>query len=803
MKRVFSMVLAGVIAVSAMPVTAFAKDNVTATAKIVGMLEVTKAEVEANNSIINEVLGDVPELQIKVQEVTYKHTGTGVAPEEVDVTVSLDNAKFLDDQDLESLVSVRDDDNTWVIEGGESKKARLEVSVDENDADENEVTYTFNGNFEKDDVIVIDLYSVMEKTGEGRTATVSVESEMVNVDDLTYVSVMSKGLKASVKTVETVAVEEVAEISSRGLKIEAAVGNLPSELTLKLSKGFEFLNSCDGLKGDGYSITKKSDTELTVAVEEGRSEINIKGVDGINNGQGILIEATTAKVDDIASIKVSAKNFDSASIDVLKVVDYSVGMTIDEDEDVPVIYSGVGVDNYGLTDDSDHMSLEVTVQESFPGAWNMKKAFSFKLPEGVYVAEKTSNGSNGVEVTEAEGLYIGGKEASAEDVEAKFLKAYQDGDYVEFEFKRRTFDDVNTTTQSEPAKLTFTLALVADPTFEGEVDLTLTGDDIDEQTVTIAEFAKPYEVKAEQNDLKIDYRYTKIPTSITVTEAEAGLWKEKEAVFALNIEKGDVIQFEKDAAFTVNKESEMTLSDSTNKKNGTLAFQVKESSDEEAAVVTISDMELYLSRDIPAGFYDLLLTTSMEQGSDMDVSFSGKGSGVGYLDTVLFGGVEKDDYTVGDVADYDNVVKEGFINIVTGGRDEYGFTTKVVVPVGENYILSGENKIELDVPAYINDAGYTMLPVRAVANALGIDKNAVLWDQPTRTVTIMYGQRIITMTYGQKVIYVNGSALPASSAVEIKDGRTFLPMRDLATALGVLDIQWDSVNRTATLNGNQ
>ena len=53
MKRVFSMVLAGVIAVSAMPVTAFAKDNVTATAKIVGMLEVTKAEVEANNSIIN------------------------------------------------------------------------------------------------------------------------------------------------------------------------------------------------------------------------------------------------------------------------------------------------------------------------------------------------------------------------------------------------------------------------------------------------------------------------------------------------------------------------------------------------------------------------------------------------------------------------------------------------------------------------------------------------------------------------------------------------------------------------------
>ena len=55
----------------------------------------------------------------------------------------------------------------------------------------------------------------------------------------------------------------------------------------------------------------------------------------------------------------------------------------------------------------------------------------------------------------------------------------------------------------------------------------------------------------------------------------------------------------------------------------------------------------------------------------------------------------------------------------------------------------------------------------------------------------------------QKYVTVNSSALPASSAVEIKDGRTFLPMRDLATALGVTDITWDSATRTATLNGNQ
>ena len=792
MKRLLSLVLAGVMATSVMPVTAFAKGDVTATAKIIGMLEVTKAAVEENNKIINEVLGDMPELQIKIQDATYRHSGTGVVPEEMEVKVSLDNAKFLEDQDFESLITVLDDDRTRIISQGEAQTDRLSVSVEEDDIEEDEVTFTFTGNFEEDDVIAIDLYSVMDKITEGRTATVSVESDMVDVDDLVYLEIMSEGLKASVKEIETVAEDEIAAISSKGLKIEAAVGYLPSELTLKLNKGFEFAASADGLSGDGWSIEREDDNELTVSVDEKLEDITLKGIE---------IEATTAKVGDMATIKVSAKNFDSTTVEVMEVVDYTVELSVDEDEDLPLIYSGTGVDNYGLTDDSDHLSLEITVEESFPGAWNMKKAFSFQLPEGVYVAEANDSGKNGVEVTDVEGLYINGKEASADDVEAKFLTAYQNGDYLEFEFKRRTFDD--SSNQKDPIKLTFTLALVADPTFEGEVDLTLVGDDIDEQTVTIAEFRKAYDVKAEQNDLKIDYRYTKVPTDIVVTEAEAGLWEEKEAVFQFAIEKGDVMQFEKDATFTVNEESEMEVNDSTTKSSGKLAFQVKEGSDEEAAVVTISDLELYMSRDIPNGLYDLLLETSMEQGSDMDTSFSSKGSGAGYLNTVLFGGKENDDYYVGDVADYEEVAKEGFINVVTPGKDVEGFTTKVVVPVGESYILSGDNRIELDVPAYINQDGYTMLPVRAVANALGISTNAVLWDQPTRTVTIMHGQRIITMTLGQKVIYVNGSALPASSAVEITDGRTFLPMRDLATALGVTDITWDSVNRTATLNGNQ
>ena len=204
-----------------------------------------------------------------------------------------------------------------------------------------------------------------------------------------------------------------------------------------------------------------------------------------------------------------------------------------------------------------------------------------------------------------------------------------------------------------------------------------------------------------------------------------------------------------------------------------------------------------MSRNLAAGAYDLQLNTT---GSDefMKQAILAPAGVDAKEATVKYQHYNNDD-------SFDHVVKEGFVNIITAGRDQddASFTKKVVVPVGEKYIIAGEEQVALDVPAYISAAGYTMLPVRAVATALGINNNNVLWNQASRTVTILYGQRIITMVAGQKVVTVNGNTIPASATVQIKDGRTFLPMRDLATALGVTDITWDAATKTATMNGNQ
>jgi len=244
-----------------------------------------------------------------------------------------------------------------------------------------------------------------------------------------------------------------------------------------------------------------------------------------------------------------------------------------------------------------------------------------------------------------------------------------------------------------------------------------------------------------------------------------------------------------------------------------IAFGVDEESDDEVAVVTISGIELFMQRNIPAGAYDLEMTNNTAvqrynaqplfapdcQTTDLACSCTPSTAAATQGECTV---VTHDECFVADVADYSTVVKEGWINVVTAGRDQddASFTTKIVVPVGETTMYAGEKAITLDVPAYINANGYTMLPVRAVATALGINNDAVQWDQATKTVIIMYGQRIITMTAGSSVVYVSGTAIPAKSAVEIVDGRAFLGLRDLATTLGVAKIAWDPATNVATLN---
>lgn len=815
MKKFISMVMAAAMVISLVPATAFADTgSAKAVAKVIDSADIAK------NADEDAMKDKKTELQLKVDGDGQYATGT---TGEHKLTFTLDGAEFYGKDNTERATNIA---KLISVNNGNGSAVTVAVS----DVDKDSFKATLTGMLKDDAVITVKLGAAngitlnsaakatgikLKSTAVGKKATIAVEGDMVKSDDLTFAEVKDTGIKATVKKVAEVAEEETTALE-RELKIEANVGNFVKgqKFDLKLSGSFEFSKLADGTDYKVISSVKGEDKVTIMVNKDGLDTITIKAND-------MVIDANTAKAGTECKLTVKAvrptnkevnAEFAGAYADntdlvtgtfsdtadavvIAKVVGNTVTLSVDKDDDVPVIYSGVNVANYGITDDSDHEALEVTIKESAAGALDVKKAIKLDLPEGVYVTN--------VDITKDDNAYTAFSKGSSNTKidEDDFKEAYKKGDERGFEFARRTLVATDNEGINDKMELSFKLTLVAEPGFTGDVKLKLSGDAFDKaQEVTIAKFVSPYTVEAAQNDLIIDYRNTKVPTNVVVKEAEEGLWKKDQMDFNFNV---DYMTFESDATYTVDKDSDLEVKALKGTKMG---FKVTGESSDKAAAVTISDVSLYMSRSIAAGAYDLDLMTT--PGQDLltkealfTASTDGEVTGAG-------------NYRIADVIDmkhdgnWENkyyTVKEGFINVITAGRDQddASFTKKVVVPVGEKYLIAGEEQVALDVPAYISAQGYTMLPVRAVATALGINNNNVLWNQASRTVTILYGQRIITMVAGQKVVTVNGNTIPASATVQIKDGRTFLPMRDLATALGVTDITWDAATKTATMNGNQ
>ncbi len=223
----------------------------------------------------------------------------------------------------------------------------------------------------------------------------------------------------------------------------------------------------------------------------------------------------------------------------------------------------------------------------------------------------------------------------------------------------------------------------------------------------------------------------------------------------------------------------------------------------EASTITISGLELYLDRTLPVGGYALeniggrftannkgainILWENSSETKDSDNK--------GAYDYIP----EKNDPSTG-LFKYDAVtVNDSYVEVVTAGRDhdDSSTTRKIVITIGATTMAVGTETVTLDTPAYINAENYTELPLRAVSEAFGA---TVGWDDASRTVTIMMGQRIVSMTIGSKTMYINGTPVAMNTAPEITNERTFVPVRDLANALGITKIDWNEASATVTLN---
>ncbi|MDR1131014.1 MAG: copper amine oxidase N-terminal domain-containing protein [Oscillospiraceae bacterium] len=106
-------------------------------------------------------------------------------------------------------------------------------------------------------------------------------------------------------------------------------------------------------------------------------------------------------------------------------------------------------------------------------------------------------------------------------------------------------------------------------------------------------------------------------------------------------------------------------------------------------------------------------------------------------------------------------------------------------------------QVVTDAAPYIDANGRTMAPVRFISEALGA---GVEWNNDSRTVTVRGNGAVITLVIGSSAITVNGRTTAMDTAAVITGGRTFVPVRFIAEALG-LSAAWDGETNSVYIDG--
>ena len=684
-------------------------------------------------------------------------------------TIVLDEFKGMADDDEEQTIKL-------TLVGSEFQDDQFSEETDENGVTwtkigDKEAFATFTAPNNDTDTVKLVIKATAKDEGDS-TVTIEATDAVVSAQTLKIANVQGGATTTTISG--TTAIKETATKMKSIVITETTAGSLDEDakIKVKLSNGFKWVDKDDtkvvvfpadcGI--DTSDATFKIDPDDDqVAYIQLKGESTKAATISLMNPY-VMYDDDEAEIGDTCEATISDSGATKQTITLGNAADYGVAFTIYKDAELPVFYSG----DY----DSDTDTLEVKIKENIAKSLIDGRKVKITFPEGVEV--------------------MGVDEKKADNVGGNVTYTVDENEV--------TLDGIKGTNSKAEIRLTFNLAV--DPEFTGDITATLSGSAVgDDQTLTVGKAEFPIKVVADTHELKIDYRNT-ASSDITLTEAEAGALK-KDTTVSLKL---DELKFDGTPTVEVTG-GDLKIENVKTNSDGILTFDIKTESQKEAGVVKISNINLFMSRSLPAGDYDLKVVATKEaelngsKGSDNGADHKNDFVKTLSKNAIFRTYVDKSDIDGG--FDTDEVtVKKGYVTVVTAGRDQDDstFTTQVKVTIGADKMYAGTKEIALDVPAYIAN-GYTMLPVRAVTEALS-GAAIVRWDDASKTVTITFGQRVINMSVGSKTMVINGVNVAMQAACEITDSRAFIPLRDLGYALGLNDskIAWDDATKTATLN---
>ena len=315
-------------------------------------------------------------------------------------------------------------------------------------------------------------------------------------------------------------------------------------------------------------------------------------------------------------------------------------------------------------------------------------------------------------------------------------------------------------------EITFTdVELFVPVNVTGSVKLLVEGRALEDDLEVVALNVKaPVEITSEAFTLKVGLKDQK-GGKLVITETDKGMLKTGQNLEIAIDGKDKGFEFTGKPVVTVEGDMLLDLDNMAVSATGDkITIPVKRAS-RTASTITISDMKMTVDRTVPEGKYN--------------VKVSG---GALALDCTFETLTVKDFIVVGTPNTQDlaaNGLRKGVATFAIGDK---------------NFTMNGVTA-EMDGAPYISN-GRTMVPVRYVANALGVSAQDIYFANGT--VTIIAGNKTISLTIGDKVAKLNGvPARVMETAPVIKDGRTYVPVSEIGALLGV-NASWDNATKVAT-----
>lgn len=744
MKKKLALLLAAIMTVAMVPMTAFASTKLTAVDEIS-----TSAGDEHPFTSRVELSKNDDQVDVEGKVVSGKYGDRAV----FEVILKLTNGKFAKNEKTDEYVmeeATYGKNGVWAVDVKNDTTAYVTLDA-----------AVFNGDQAGEEACVLDIEAYAVETGDVVAAFTSNVTQFKKASEViataydNEVAIEIEGVRTFVEDA-TKDQDTLKDITINGLVNDAIDGK--KEITLKLSGNFEFVTST--IEESDFSFLNSN---AIVSIKEKDKDTIKFTINDLEKDQltkltisGIDIKTTKkCNAGDKATITVSSKSFDSVKLEAARMVEEAVTYTV-EDEEVPTIWAGK---NYAKDSADDTNTLEVAIEENTGDILNTSRKATFTFPEGI-------------EVVDAE--FDGVKQGTFKyEIDENVVTIWNYGEKAE----------------SDETDMQVKFLLNAAPTFSGDVKVTL-GGEFDDVELKVATVKAPYTVEAKTTEVLIDYRYVPV-NEIVITEAEEGLLEDGD-VIALQVEKMDFEDAGSYEVTTGDLDVDVTINDGKNDV-AQLEVEVKDESTE-ASTVTISGLELYLDRTLPVGGY------ALQNVKADNILWENSTDKKGEDDKDSYEYVPEANQASNGLFKYKEVTcNDKYVEVVTSGRNQDDSTTnrKIVITIGATTMAVGTETITLDTPAYINAENYTELPLRAVSEAFGA---TVGWDDPSNTVTIMMGQRIVSMTIGSKTMYINGTPVQMNTAPEITNERTFVPVRDLANALGISKIDWNEASQTVTLN---